>query len=92
MVRRGKWSKGQDSGGKCLFQQMPEPVELYVDGHWKKNRGGAHWIEADPGKPWFSNGMAGLVRHLPIVSVPTTSPVLSRVWAPLQQHAIRLPG
>jgi len=60
VVRRGKWSKGQDSGGKCLFQQMPEPVELYVDGHWKKNRGGAHWIEADPGKPWFSNGMAGL--------------------------------
>ena len=64
-MRRGKWSKGQDSHGKCEFLQMPEPVELYVDGHWKTNRGGAHWIEADPGKPWFSNGMAGLVRNPP---------------------------
>mmetsp|Transcript_7087 Transcript_7087/g.14314 ORF Transcript_7087/g.14314 Transcript_7087/m.14314 type:complete len:445 (-) Transcript_7087:324-1658(-) len=60
VVRQGKWSKGQDSGGKCRFIQMPRDVERYVDGHWKQYRSGEHWPTADPGRPWFSNGFAGI--------------------------------
>lgn len=60
VVRAGKWQRGQDSGGKCSFQQMPDAIEKYVDGHWKQYRQGASWPSADPGRPWFSNGFAGI--------------------------------
>mmetsp|Transcript_9035 Transcript_9035/g.31462 ORF Transcript_9035/g.31462 Transcript_9035/m.31462 type:complete len:341 (-) Transcript_9035:2309-3331(-) len=57
VVRRGKWYKSQDSGGKCQMHQMPALVEQYVDNHWKIYRGGP----VSPGKPWFSNGFTGVV-------------------------------
>jgi len=60
VVRQGKWSKGQDSSGKCRFMQMPREVERYMDGHWKLYRTGEHWPASDPGRPWFSNGFAGI--------------------------------
>eukprot|EP00241_Pyramimonas_parkeae_P004739 CAMPEP_0114237424 /NCGR_PEP_ID=MMETSP0058-20121206/7381_1 /TAXON_ID=36894 /ORGANISM="Pyramimonas parkeae, CCMP726" /LENGTH=370 /DNA_ID=CAMNT_0001349461 /DNA_START=155 /DNA_END=1267 /DNA_ORIENTATION=+ len=60
VVRQGKWSRGQDSNGKCRFQQMPREVELYVDGHWKNYKQGANYPQGDVGRPWFSNGFTGI--------------------------------